>query len=667
MKIKCLLFSLVSLFCLSACSGLRDVDDLIKGNVTIKISCDEHCSVIGDSMVTVKKDSSIYFLLSFDESYVFAGSTNGKYENGLLTISKCSFSQTIYVYSYLEGDVLVSVVNDKALGTVELTPNRNSYAVGDEITITCTPKTQRLFTCWTLDNYYHVAYGKVSGTPFSFSSTYTFVVTKNITICANYLMAVNKSWVINYDCNGGKTIDGNNDFVLDTANQFGYKNPITTTGSWFMERDGYTLSSFNTNLDGTGVRIGIGSKAQQSFFDNENKLTLYAQWEKWTDSDNFEYTEENDEIYIDKYSGSDSIVCIPNFIKEKPVTKIKENSFNDCVDLEKIIFNENLSVIENMAFNNCRNLMIIELYSSLKKAFNTSFNECDNLKTCYINSNCHAMTIDVAWMDLSKQVEYINSIETDLPLMIFCCVSTGQVNNRIDLANKIRAKYRPYIFAASGSTDMNLMYNILLNYITINDKVVFVSHRNQLGPIKNLRNLGYIDNNFDMISKIDFSSIKTQILESFENYSTVVTRDPKVSYYNLEMGSSLNEFNYSTTEEIRPPLENKSSTKYDMTKFVADFDNYLGNIRKTTETHNFPKENVIITSRPWNINNIDNLKSFEILDDKYRDYFEGFTFIDRLQDNIYPGDYFNLNDDMHLNPFGGYERLKRWDLALSKI
>ena len=214
---------------------------------------------------------------------------------------------------------------------------------------------------------------------------------------------------------------------------------------------------------------------------------------------------------------------------------------------------------------------------------------------------------------------------------------------------------------------MNLIFNILLNNIRKSDKVVFVSHKYSLGPVINLRNLGYINNDFDMISKINFQGIKAEILESFELYSSIVTRNSKTPYYSLETGSGVGEFNYSTTEEVYPTTDNKGSTNYDMTKFVNDFENYIGNIRLTTETNNFPKENVIITTRPWNINNIINMESFVALDQKYREYFEGFTFVDHIQDNFYSGEYFALNDDMHLNPFGGYERLKRWDLLLSQI
>ena len=85
MKKKHIVLSFISLFCLTGCSDLIDFKDL---DITIKVFCDEHCRVIGDSMVKVKKDTPLSFELSFDESYQFASTTNGVYSDGILTIDK---------------------------------------------------------------------------------------------------------------------------------------------------------------------------------------------------------------------------------------------------------------------------------------------------------------------------------------------------------------------------------------------------------------------------------------------------------------------------------------------------------------------------------------------------------------------------------------------------
>lgn len=593
--------------------------------------------------------------------------SGGKFIDGILTLENISYSQTVDVYSRLLGEIIIKVNNDPALGDIQISPNKPSFGVGEIVTVTSTPKTNRDFSCWTLNEYYHVSYNQIAGSPISFTNSYTFVVTESVILWANYLLKPKESWIINYDANGGETIDGEPNFIIDTIEQFGFINPITVNGSWYLKREGYTLSSYNTRPDGSGIRVGIGSKAAQTLFDSANKLTLYAQWEKWSDLSIFSYSEDDSGVIIEKYIGNATKVVIPNIIDNQKVIRIKEGAFTDCLNLEIVIFNEDLQIIDEFAFNNCPNLNTIQIYSSLVKAQSTSFNNCDLLETCYINANSLPLTKELALEDLTKQVDYMGSWVTPLPRMIFCAISTGRVNTRLDLATKTNAKYRTFIFAGAGSTDMNLIYNILLKQVSVNDKIVFVAHKHKLGPVINARNISYVNNNFDLIAELDFRLIKAQILESLEEYAAVTTNDYREPYYSLQRVLAFNEYNYSTTPEVTPSPENKSSNHLDFTYYVNNFEQYIGDIRLSTEKGGFPKENVIITTRPFNINNIANFESFTLLDEKYREYFAGFTFIDHIQDNFYPGNYFLLNDDMHLNPMGGYERLKRWDSLLSQI
>ncbi len=669
MKIKSILLTLASIFCLTSCEIIDPIPPapVRQAEVTVKITCDEYCYVVGEPIVAVEKDGSLSFHINFEEGYAFAMASSGKFVDGILTLENISYSQTVNVYSRLLSKVSIIVNNDPTLGDIQISPNKTSFAVGEIVTVTSTPKTDRDFSCWSLNEYYHVSVDQMAGSPISFTSSYTFVVTDSVILWANYLLETKESWIINYDANGGETIDGEPNFIIDTIEQFGFINPITVNGSWYLKREGYTLSSYNTRPDGSGVRVGIGSKASRSLFDSENKLTLYAQWEKWSDLSIFAYSEDNSGVIIDKYIGNATKVVIPNIISNQKVTRIKEGAFTDCMNLELVIFNEDLQIIDEFAFNNCPNLNTIQIYSSLVKAHSNSFNHCDLLETCYINANSLPLTKDIATTDLTKQVDYMDTWETQLPRMIFCSISTGRANNRLDFATKTNAKYRTFIFAGGGRIDMNLIYNILLKQVSVNDKIVFVAHKYKLGPVIGERNISYVNNNFDLIAELDFRLIKAQILESFEAYASVTTNDYREPYYSLQRLLGFNEYNYSVTPEVNPSPENKSSSRLDYTNFVNNFEEYIGYIRLSTEAAGFPKENVVITTRPFNINNIENFDSFRLLDEKYREYFAGFTFIDHIQDNFYPGDYFLLNDDMHLNPMGGYERLKRWDSLLSQI
>ena len=77
-------------------------------------------------------------------------------------------------------------------------------------------------------------------------------------------------------------------------------------------------------------------------------------------TDEYEYTENDDgEITITKYTGTDAVVSIPSQIDEKPVTRIDQFAFSQCTSVSAIIIPESISEISSSAFSGCSGLSII--------------------------------------------------------------------------------------------------------------------------------------------------------------------------------------------------------------------------------------------------------------------------------------------------------------------
>ena len=157
--------------------------------------------------------------------------------------------------------------------------------------------------------------------------------------------AVSMYRTINYDANGGETLS--NISTEKTYNISTHKRPNTETGQKMFKRSGYTLTAWNTKPDGSGDRIGLGSRVTVP----ESGLTLYAVWEKQTDISMFSFEQDSDSITLTGYSGEDikkldpalnagsavsaspaTRVVIPDYVEGKPVTTIKSGAFS-CKDI----------------------------------------------------------------------------------------------------------------------------------------------------------------------------------------------------------------------------------------------------------------------------------------------------------------------------------------------
>lgn len=140
-------------------------------------------------------------------------------------------------------------------------------------------------------------------------------------------------------------------------------------------RDGYTLESWNTAPDGSGVRIGLGSRTAEG--------TLYAQWVKWNDPSDFTYTTGVD-ITITGYHGSADTIVIPAVIDGKNVAAIGYHAFQNC-DAKRLILPGTMKQVARGAFQACT-FESVTIFDSIENISDDSFRDCPNLKTVHINA-----------------------------------------------------------------------------------------------------------------------------------------------------------------------------------------------------------------------------------------------------------------------------------------
>ncbi|MCI6188633.1 MAG: leucine-rich repeat protein [Clostridium sp.] len=117
----------------------------------------------------------------------------------------------------------------------------------------------------------------------------------------------------------------------------------------------------------------------------ENNLSVSAAEEVMETDDGFQYeVNNNGEVTIIKYIGTDTDVNIPSKIDGKPVTSIGDSAFIYCTCLTSVTMADSVTSIGNYAFGHCWSLTNISMSNSLTSIGEGAFCECWSLTNIII-------------------------------------------------------------------------------------------------------------------------------------------------------------------------------------------------------------------------------------------------------------------------------------------
>ena len=189
------------------------------------------------------------------------------------------------------------------------------------------------------------------------------------------------SGTIDYFPNGGQYLDGR-DATSPYSARHAMKSrlrPNTEIGTDMLTREGYLLTGWNTESDGSGEDIGLGSRAT---IHRPEHLALYAKWEKESPKSDFEYEIHENGVEITAYHGGSKAV-VPSFIDGRPVTSIAPSSF--CGDEEYVYLPPIINEVKENAFSNS-GLKELWLFDNLRTISDFSFSSCADFKHVHINA-----------------------------------------------------------------------------------------------------------------------------------------------------------------------------------------------------------------------------------------------------------------------------------------
>lgn len=326
--------------------------------VYVEVPSDAHFRITSDNPAKVREGQDATFTVDFDKQYAFVSTSVGTFKDNTLTISNVTSNLNVTLTERFKGDIHFVVENDSLKGEIV---TGGDYDIddygnpGETFSFTAVPKDGYRFVCWSLNEPIS------SVMPYSFERTLEFTIEEDITLVANYWS--NEADTIIYDANGGSTESG--DTIIYYPHTKANRVRVNTVqGSKCFSRDGYLLDSWNTKQDGTGERIGLGSRMKTS--STGEYPTLYAQWVKETPTSSFtfELNEAGDAYSITGCTSTDAKIVLPNYYEGLPITKLSTGALNS-LPFEKLWLNENMLEVESGAISDCASFNEIHFFDSL--------------------------------------------------------------------------------------------------------------------------------------------------------------------------------------------------------------------------------------------------------------------------------------------------------------
>jgi hypothetical protein len=380
--VKVILLLAFCAFFLASCSSGDN------GYVTVMLTQSEYLNIISENPVRVRIGEDAVFEVELKNGYKFDDLGSGaKYENGRVVLEDVKYPATLNGATRKKNTYIYEYAGLSEYGNVSSSIMSGIVAEDTVITLTAQPAEDGIFLGYSLDKAL-----SDGGEIVEYDTVYTFPVTDNVNVIPNFASVHTK--LLKYQLNGGECNGAAIDTVTVSSDDSLYILPNSQICDGKFTRDGYALLGYTTQPDGGRDPItGRDASSANRFYgcgwnvvigDGETE-DLYCLWAKYSPAEDFEYTLKNGSVAINKYTGADAFVVIPEYIDGSPVTEITKDAFtSDAV--EEVYITRNITTMRANAFNGCANLKRIYICDSLIAAGDMCITDCPQLSQMYINA-----------------------------------------------------------------------------------------------------------------------------------------------------------------------------------------------------------------------------------------------------------------------------------------
>ena len=538
---------------------------------------------------------------------------------------------------------------------------------GDDLTVTLEMLHGYEFVSCDYENYsvMPVGLGAVKLTLHDICVPSRVTVTTQLRQTDNSREEINCS--VSYNLNGGD-YEGKSELTYNyTLTE--HLRPNTWNGQG-IKKDGYTLIGWNTQSDGNGEHIGLGSRVTVG--DGEN-ITLYAEWVKWLPEEDFLYrTHPDGTAAVTGYrgDGNEEMFVIPAEIDGYTINEIA-GSLTTNIPCGKIIspvlvLPDTIISISGGAFTNSA-FREIYFFDNIEFIADNSFPY--NITTYHINA-----ALAPRYQAVNNSTYYADCVDRLITtgdkkqIIFFAGCSTAYGINSPMVQAAAGEDYAVCNLGVNGDINGAFQLEVILHYISEGDILV---HTPEVMSAPQLMSSFYLDGrafimcegNYDLLSIPDFSE-SDLIFRAYMHYVTIRNNEQECSYTD---GRS-EDFNiYGDYIYPRPYVEENESERdvsysanaYNFTPEMLTEDG----IEKLTSYYDdavAKGAKVCISYSPTNGSSQTDVpveEAAEAFDKRFRTLLSsfGYSLISDYRDYIFEGRYF-YDSDYHLNELGAILR-----------
>lgn len=291
------------------------------------------------------------------------------------------------------------------------------------------------------------------------------------------------------------------------------------TATMLFEREGYTLTGWNTQPDGSGTAIGLGSRV-----DPAEGPDLYAQWSRWSDPSLFQWEPSTGGVTVTAYLGAEEIVTVPALLDGQRVTAISSGAFRDA-RCHTVILPDTLTTLRPGAFEGSA-LATLYLFDNIRLIGNPGV----PIQTLHLNARELPVYSGTYYDTFQDKYDRLLSLRDQKKIVLF-----GGSASRFGYDSEMLAEAFPdYAIVNMGVfayTNAMPQMDLILQCMQPGDILIhmpeFDTSKTQFCISTDLDEsfFNMMESNYDALAALDLREY-TKIFTALEQYLT--TRDPMV-------------------------------------------------------------------------------------------------------------------------------------------
>ena len=475
--------------------------------------------------------------------------------------------------------------------------------------------------------------------------------------------ATEVTFSITYFANGGEVKYSEGDSYTISYNPKNHLRSNVSIGNDFLSRKGYVLTGWNDKSDGSGNRVGLGSRV--CFTKGENK-SLYAVWAKELDEKDFDvWQNEEGKWAINGYHGDKTVesFVVPASISRINVDLIESGSFKD-LSCKEVVLPSSIKRVQDKAFLSCAPFDLY-IYDSVVSLGEDPFG--GSVNRIHVNAALPPYFLDKTYEPcLADRVDYLLLSKEKKRLILFAGCSLAYAVDSPRIERELNGEYSVLDFSITGDTGGLFQFQILESLLGENDTVIHFPEPGS--PFQLLANNSVdtrafmaVEGNWDILEYVNPNDLP-DFFPSFAAFNSLKTSGSMVPCSYDDDCFAFDEYGDFNGE---PRLEGKEDAVYNAYQYGyelswANEDSCRLLAEEYRKLLQNGVENVYFAYSPVNYSGLTKEAIASKVWEKYAEVYEneisgmpsfGFKVMGKVEETLFNGKYF-FDADYHLNLSG---------------